>query len=535
MSLGHNKDDVRERAAEISRRVQAGGGSRSRKLLKTARKTTQTQLRAGYVRARHVANDTSWPLRGIGANSEKLARAARRAGYSPRLLGRPPVIGVLLLVILVAVVACNRVVPVGMTGTSSPTAQARIPSTATSSATAAATATKTPKHISKAAAAKFYQDLQVEYAVNTDLSQMSLAEKVGQMIMFETSSQSWDSTMAQNVSDMHAGAIIIYGKNMKTPEQLTQFIADAQAHTKIPMLVTTDEEGGDVDRLGLVKFNDPLPSASYLGSTGNPQLAYDAGTRAAQELAAYGINVDLAPVVDVRTVQGQVEGLRLFGGTPQKVDAYAGQFLLGLQQHGIIGTLKHWPGIGSTTLDPHKTLPTINKSESELESVEFAAFKGLLKDNPGMIMVTHVLLSAIDSSKPASLSSKVVQGILRDELGYQGVVITDNLWMKGVSDRYTLGEAAVLAIIAGNDLIEGPWSAGSMRIVVSALTKAIKSGRIPMARVNEAVSRILKLKVQYGILPLLKIQPSHTLQLPATTGSLASPIADADRPHPAVA
>jgi beta-N-acetylhexosaminidase len=438
---------------------------------------------------------------------------------------------------LIIVVACNGVPPIGMTGTSSPALQVTSTATASATATAAATATatKTPKPISKAAAAKFYQDLQVEYAVNTYLSQMSLAEKVGQMIMFETSSQSWDSTMAQNVSDMHAGALIIYGKNMKTPEQLTQFISDTQAHAKIPLLVTTDEEGGNVDRLGMVKFNDPLPSASYLGSTGNPQLAYDAGTRAAQELAAYGINVDLAPVVDVRTVQGQVEGPRLFGGTPQKVDAYAGQFLLALQQHGIIGTLKHWPGIGSTTLDPHRTLPTIRKSRSELESVEFAAFKGLLKDNPGMIMVTHVILSAIDPSKPASLSPKVVQGILRDELGYQGVVITDNLWMKGVSDRYSLGEAAVLAILAGNDLIEGPWSAGSMRTVVNALTKAIKSGRIPMSRVNEAVSRILKLKVQYGILPRLKIQPTHTLQVPATTGPLISPVADADRPRASAA
>ena len=257
---------------------------------------------------------------------------------------------------------------VGLAGAPTSSAQALATSTSTRSATAttAATATKTPKSISKATAAKLYQDLQVEYTVNSYLSQMSLAEKVGQMIMFETYSQNYDYSMAQTVSAMHAGAIIIYGKNMKTPEQLTQFIADAQAHTKIPMLVTTDEEGGNVDRLGFVKFNDPLPSAQYLGNTGDPKLAYDAGVRAAKELAAYGINTDLAPVVDVRTVQGQVEGPRLFGTTPQKVDAYAGQFLLALQQNGIIGTLKHWPGIGSTTLDPHKTLPTINKSKSEL-------------------------------------------------------------------------------------------------------------------------------------------------------------------------
>src|SRR6185437_9517140 len=115
------------------------------------------------------------------------------------------------------------------------------------------------------------------------------------------------------------------------------------------------------------------------------------------------------------------------------------------------------------------------------------------------------------------------------------VVITDNLWMKGVSDRYSLGEAAVLAILAGDDLIEGPWTAGTMRTVVNALTNAVKSGRIPMSRVNEAVSRILKLKAQYGILPLVKVQPSHTLQIPLTTaGSVDLPTADADLPHPPV-
>lgn len=535
MSLGQNKDDVRERAAEIYRRVRTESMPRSRELLNTARITTQTQLRTGYERVRQLANDASWELHALGTNSRPLKQAAKRARRLPRLLRRPPAIAAFILVVLVVVLVCDGVPRTGFAGAPSPSARALATATATATQMPTATATPTLKPISKAAAIAAYKDLQVEYTVGSYLSRMSLAEKVGQMIMFETYSQNWDSSMAQMVSGMHAGAIIIYGKNMKTPEQLTQFIADAQAHAEIPMFVTTDEEGGNVDRLGFVKFNDPLPSASYLGSTGNPKLAYNAGTRAAQELAAYGINVDLAPVVDVRTVQGQVEGPRLFGGTPQKVDAYAGQFLLGLQQHGIIGTLKHWPGIGSTTLDPHKTLPTISKSKSELESVEFAAFKGLLKDNPGMIMVTHVILSAVDPNMPASLSPKVVQGILRDELGYQGVVITDNLWMKGVSDRYSLGEAAVLAILAGNDLIEGPWSAGTMRIVVDALTKAIKSGRIPMSRVDEAVSRILKLKVQYGILPLLKVKPAKSLELPINAATAANtPTGDADVPHPAV-
>ncbi|MGE5334268.1 MAG: glycoside hydrolase family 3 protein [Nitrososphaerota archaeon] len=370
-----------------------------------------------------------------------------------------------------------------------------------------------------------YADI-VQQSANYYLARMSLDQKIGQMMMFETTAQSWNSDMNAMVSQMHAGAIIIYKKNMVSPSQLTAFISTSQAHTTIPMFVTMDEEGGNVDRLGDMHFNTPLPSASWLGSTGNPQLAYQAGATAARNLQSYGINTDLAPVVDVRLVPTQIEGPRLYGNDPATVTTYAAQFLNGLQQNGVIGTLKHWPGIGDANQDPHLTLPVIDRTRAQLESTEFAPFRNLLKDNPGMIMVTHVLLTAVDPTMPASLSPAVVQGILRDELGYNGVIITDNLWMKGISDKYTLGEAAVLAILAGDDLLEGAWYPGALGLMENAVRNAVSSGRISVARIDQSVRRLLALKVRYGLLPLHAARQPRPLppgfaSAPSAIGSVA--------------
>jgi beta-N-acetylhexosaminidase len=342
----------------------------------------------------------------------------------------------------------------------------------------------------------------VRETVNYTLAHMTLDEKIGQMMMFETNAQSWNSDMDQMVRQMHAGAIIIYKKNMVSPSQLTTFISTSQSNTTIPMFVTMDEEGGNVDRLGDLQFNPPLPSASYLGSTGNPQLAYQAGARAAAELTAYGINTDLAPVVDVRVTPDQIEGPRLYGNDPATVTAFATAFMQGLQQNHIIACLKHWPGIGAANQDPHLTLPTIDRTLSQLESTEFAPFRSMLKDSPGMIMVTHVILSAVDPSMPSSLSPKIVQGILRDEMGYDGVIITDNLWMQGVSSRFTLAQAAVLAVQAGDDLLEGAWDPYHLRVMIGAIKDAVASGQISVNRIDQSVKRLLTLKAQYGILPL---------------------------------
>jgi beta-N-acetylhexosaminidase len=373
----------------------------------------------------------------------------------------------------------------------------------------------------------FQRELIVRQTVEKLLKGMSLDEKIGQMFLIETTYKGYNQDVENMVVGMHAGAMIVYQQNITDWQQLHDYLATIQGHAAIPMLVTMDEEGGGVDRLGFNKLAPPLPSAQELAASGNPKVAYNAGVTAAQEMTALGINTNLAPVVDVRTTPAAIEWDRLFGNDPATVDRYAGAFLHGLQDNGVIGCLKHWPGIGSITLDPHKTLPTINRTMSQMQSTEFAAFKGLLADDPGMVMVTHVIVPEIDPNLPATLSPKVVQGTLRDKLGYQGVVMTDSLYMQGIALHYTLPQAAVLSVEAGDDLLEGAYDTYSMRGMIQALKNALKAGHISMARIDQSARRILALKVRFGMIPLYE---PHVIQgdvLHASTPLLA----EADLPR----
>lgn len=362
------------------------------------------------------------------------------------------------------------------------------------------------------------------------MSHMTLDQKLGQMFLIETVWKGYNSDTDNMVHGMHAGAMIIYNQNIDSEDQLRQYIATIQAHADLPMLVSTDEEGGVVDRLSA--FYPPRPSAQDLAATGDPAQAEQTAAGVARDLKSIGINTDLAPVVDVRTDPYAVEYTRLFGDNPAAVDRYAGAFLQGLQQNGVVGTLKHWPGIGSVTQDPHETLPTITRSRAELEATDFAAFRDLLAQHPGIVMVTHVIVQAIDPAMPATLSPKLVNGVLRDELGYQGVVMTDSLYMKGISVRYSLGEAAVLSVIAGDDLLEGAWDTGSMTEMVNALKAAIAQGRISEGRIDQSVERILTLKAMYGMLQLHDTQRTKGGRLPGSASTASTAPALADVPHP---
>ncbi|MFI5272425.1 MAG: glycoside hydrolase family 3 N-terminal domain-containing protein [Ktedonobacterales bacterium] len=362
------------------------------------------------------------------------------------------------------------------------------------------TATLPPSSAGPQSAARLQQ--QARASAEWYLSRMSLDEQLGQMFLIETGWQDYNQDVANMVVGMHAGAMILYQQNMANSAQLKDYIATIQAHASLPLLVSIDEEGGVVDRLGALGFDPPLPAAQDLTASGNPHNAYVAGAQAAAELRALGINLNLAPVADVRTNPYAVEFTRIFGNSPKTVDAYAGAFMRGLQQNDVVACLKHWPGIGGVALDPHLTLPTMDETRAQLEATNFAAFRGLLAQDPGMIMVTHVIVPAIDPNMPATLSPKLVDGVLRGELGYQGVVMTDSLYMQGIAERYSLPEAAVLSVVAGDDLLEGAYDTGTMSAMLAALKAAIATGQISRARIDQSVLRILLLKQRFGLLAL---------------------------------
>ncbi len=342
--------------------------------------------------------------------------------------------------------------------------------------------------------------------IQSIMAGMTLDQKLAQLIIVEYLGNSYAPELQYMIAQQGVGGFLYQAsnRNFNPPDDIIANVAafsrQAMKDAKIPLLIGTDQEGGLVNRL--YAFHGYLPSAAAMAATGDPHFAFNQGTMAANWLLQLGINADLAPVVDVHTVDPPVLESRMFGSTPAAVATYAGAFLNGLQQNSVIGTLKHFPGLGAITSDPHAGLPTVYRNLAQLQSIDLAPYKLMLqKDHPAMVMSTDVLIPAIDPNLPAELSPKTINGVLRQQLGYNGVVITDGLYMGGISQRWSLPQASVLSIVAGNDLVEGPYSISQVAQVIAALKQALQNGQLTIDRINQSVQRILLMKMQYHLIP----------------------------------
>jgi len=400
----------------------------------------------------------------------------------------------LLLLILVSGCTSERAV-----GTATPTA--------TATSTPAATDTPLPSPTST--------PLSLDQRIDAYIATLTPQQQVGQTLMLAVYANGYNANLGQALTQWHLGSAIFFpeyngGPLMPTTlAGLRQLVSDLKAHADTPLLVATDEEGGAVDRLS--PYFGQTPSPQHLAATGDPHQAYLQAQTDAQRMRQVGLNVDFAPLADVYQ-SGGIEQGRTFGTTPAQVATYAGAFLDGLQQHGIAGTLKHWPGLGASSGNPDYTLPTVTHTKAQLNAIDFASFRMLLSHQPDMIMVTHVIVPAYDAQAPASLSPALVQQALRGQLGYQGVVVTDTMDAQGLIEYmrqqgYTdpaqgIAEGCVRAFLAGDDLIEAPIEQDRLAAAVAAMTRAVQSGRISQARLHEALRRIIALKVRLGLLTL---------------------------------
>jgi beta-N-acetylhexosaminidase len=351
--------------------------------------------------------------------------------------------------------------------------------------------------------------LKVELAkVQQMMANMTLDQKLGQLIIVEYLGNDYSASgLKDMISQQYVGGFLYQqsNHNFEAPyneiSNLAAFSQQAMQDAKIPLLIGTDQEGGLVNRLYV--FHGYLPSAAEMAATGDPHYAYNQGAQAAKWMSQLGINADLAPVVDVHTVDPPVLETRMFGSDPQTVAKYAGAYLDGLQKNDVAGCLKHFPGLGAITSDPHSGLPIVNRSLTDLENIDLAPYKLMIStQHPAMIMSTDILMPAIDSSLPSELSARTIDGVLRGKLGYDGVVITDGLYMQGISAQWTLSQASVLSIMAGDDLVEGPYTPQQVAVVVSAFKQAIQQGKLTIDRINQSVQRILLMKLEYGIIKL---------------------------------
>ena len=356
----------------------------------------------------------------------------------------------------------------------------------------------------------------LDQRIDAYIASLSTTQLIGQTLMMSVCTASYNANLNQALTVWDVGSAIIYtscgGPTVPpTADGLRSINQALQSHANHAgsLLLAIDEEGGTVDRLA--PYYGPTPSARQLAASGNPRNAYAQAQTDAGRMRSLGLNVDFAPVVDVD--QGGGEGpSRMFGTSVSTVTTYAGAFLDGLQQNGVAGTLKHWPGIGAATGNPDNTLPTINHSQAQMNAIDFPPFGRLLYQQPGMIMVTTVMVPAFDSRNPALLSPTLVSSILRGRLGYQGVIVTDALGAQGVliymrqqgySDpAQAIAEASVRAFLAGDDLLLCPLPQNELQAVVTAMTQAVQTGRISPARLRASVHRVIRLKVELGLMAL---------------------------------
>jgi beta-N-acetylhexosaminidase len=336
------------------------------------------------------------------------------------------------------------------------------------------------------------------------VQKMTLDQKLGQMMIVRFVGPAYTSDVNAMISQYQVGAVLLFSSNgnIVSKSQLTDLIKTMQSHSKLPLAMAIDQEGGTVDRL--ISLDGPRPSAASIGATNDPNRATAEGIQDAKDLTLYGFNLNLAPVVDVTNVYNPQMYLRTFGNNPSIVTQMAAAYLRGLQQSGkVMGTLKHFPGLGDVSADPHSAVPSLTRSLSGLESIDWAPYKSLIQQgNVHAIMVTHEIVSAVDTSKPSSLSYKVVTGILRNQLGFQGVIVTDSLTMDAVTAYYSEAQATVLAVEAGCDLLMGASNSSDVANMIASLKQAVNAGQISMTRIDQSVQRILLLKYQMGLLPI---------------------------------
>ena len=337
---------------------------------------------------------------------------------------------------------------------------------------------------------------------------MTLHQKIGQMLLFGWSGETPDQCRTVNahaaalVDEFAVSGVVLMGRNVGPPAQTRGTIAELQARAKAkglpPLFVAVDQEGGRVQRLGPPHYPDH-PAARSVGYRRDPAQARAAARRIGEELRALGFNWNFAPVLDVNNnPQNPVIGDRAYGDDPALVAAMGAAAVRGFQEDaGILACGKHFPGHGDTDTDSHHALPRIGHDRARLDAVELVPFRAALGVGLAAVMTSHILFPALDPALPATLSPAILTGLLREELGFEGLIITDDLEMKGVADGWGAAEAAVLAVQAGADILLCCHTWETQREIRQALVAAVETRRLPESRVVVAVSRITQAKAQW--------------------------------------
>jgi beta-N-acetylhexosaminidase len=421
-----------------------------------------------------------------------------RDGVRARL-SRRVAVGVTVILLIVVVLVS---VLYALARQSRPAALRSTPPTATATATATELPSSTPDAQRLAWIDALHAQAQQAY-VDDLIAHMPLDEEIGQVLVSEFNGRTFSPDILAKIQRYHVSGLIFYLYNVVSADQLRTLTRQMQQAAKIPLLIAIDQEGGTVDRLRTA--DRPHPSAESLGADNDPAYTRRIGQEVGQFMASVGLNQNYAPVADVQNVPDSQTYMstRMFGWTPNTVTPMTAAYLDGLQEgHHVVGTVKHFPGLGSIAADPHQTSIVLNRSLGDLDRIDWAPYRALIASGRiDIIMTTHITVTAVDPNNPTTVSYPVTTGILRNKLGFGGVIMTDDIGMVSL-DQYSIGERVVRAFLAGNDLIESLYSEARLDLAFSAMHDALASGRISKQRLDESVRRIVLLKVRYGILPI---------------------------------
>lgn len=341
----------------------------------------------------------------------------------------------------------------------------------------------------------------IEEKVNETLSKMTLDEKITQMFIVSYDGSTMTTSLKNMLTTYKPGGFILfsYNKNITTYNNTLNLVNNIQNTAKIPMFISIDQEGGIVQRLTALSSPSAtyIPSMTLLGKTNNTNLSYKVGQVMGEELRTLGINMNFAPVIDVMDNETtSVMKNRSFGTDPEKVANMGISLAKGLKSKEVIPVYKHFPGHGGTSTDSHYDLPVLNKTKDELKNTDLIPFQKAIDNGADVIMIGHLSIPKIDSNYPSSLSKAIITDLLKNEMGFKGLVITDALNMGALAKNFNEKEIYELAINAGVDILLMPKSPSS---ALQYIKQSINEGRIKESQITNSVKKILTIK--YSSLP----------------------------------
>src|SRR5262249_12303611 len=348
----------------------------------------------------------------------------------------------------------------------------------------------------------------------------SVRREIGQLLIAGFDGQQVSSELRSLAREFGLGGVILFARNVVEPEQVAELAFEAARLTPdLPCWVSVDQEGGRVARLKS-PFTEWPPMAT-LGRSGDEALAQRFATALAAELKSVGVTLDYAPVLDIHTnPKNPVIGDRALGEDADMVAKLGAAVIRGLQEGGVAACGNQFPGHGDTSTDSHHELPVVEHPPDRIRRVECVPFREAIRQDVAFMMTAHVLVPSLDEERPATLSPRIVQGLLREELGFTGVILSDDLEMKAIADAYTVPDAAVQAIAAGCDGLllcranasDRAADAQAHAAVLEALVHAIEDRRIPYKRAEDALARNRKAKERFLAAPVATPGRSRALR-----------------------